>query len=101
MRDKTKKESGFTKAVDTAGGLLAFFTIIFILFMYIAGHFDFLPSDVSKVFSHIREIAIIAVVGLSGMEFALKRNKIFTIIWILMLAAVIVFMFFPNAIPGW
>ena len=87
--------------VDTLGEILAFFTVLLILFLYINGRWTFLPPKTTEVLAYIREIAIIAVVGLSGFELAVKGNWKVAILFLVLVAAVVVFMFFPGAVPGW
>lgn len=92
---------GLERVVDLAGEILAFFTIALILLLYINGHFGFLPQDLTNTLSVVREIAIIAVVGLKGLEFALKGRLIRMIIFLVLFLGVIIFMFFPGSVPGW
>lgn len=86
---------------DRLGEVLAFFTVALILFMYINGAFELLSEDITGILSLVREIAIIVVIGLSGLEFALKGRWLLTIIFLALLAGVIIFMWFPGAIPSW
>jgi hypothetical protein len=87
--------------LDIIGQILAFFTVGLILFMYINGRFNFLSDSAMQTLSLIREIAIVAVLGMKGFEFARKGTWKREIVFLTLLALVIVFMFFPGAIPGW
>lgn len=99
---KKEKNSALEPIVDRIGEILAFLTILLILFMYINGAFELVTSEnILNILSIAREVAIIAVIGMKGFEFALKRNIILTILFLALLAAVIIFMFFPGALPGW
>lgn len=98
---KLKKKRVLEPIVDAVGEFLAFFTVALILFLYINARYNFLPANVTDLLSKIREVAIVSVVGLSGLEFALKGRLVLTIIFLVLLAGVVVFMFFPNSIPGW
>jgi hypothetical protein len=88
--------------IDVIGEILAFFTVILILLMCINGAFNnFMGVKATKALTYVREIAIVVVIGLKGLEFALKRSWILTGIFIVLLAAIAVFMFFPSSLPSW
>jgi predicted acyltransferase len=100
-KEKKTFRGHFEPIVDTLGEILAFFTIALILLLYINGNWAFISPKATEVLAYIREIAIIVVIALSGLEFALKGHWIRTIIFIVLLAGVIVFMFFPESVPQW
>ena len=95
------------KAVDLLGEILAFLTVALIVFMYInrivayksADGTGFLPADVTRVLESVREIAILLVVGLAGLEFALKHGFVVFIIYAVLVAAAVIFIFFPGVLP--
>lgn len=86
--------------VDSIGEMVAYLAVFLILFMYINGVFDFLPDDITVTLTYVREIVIIGVVGLKGFEFALKRGFFATIFFGAICLAIVVFMFFPSALPS-
>lgn len=88
------------KPLDAIGSFGAYFTMFLILFMYLNSNFSFLPTDVEGVLLFVREVAIIAVVAAKGLEFALYRGFLATIVFLALCAAVAVFMFFPESLPA-
>jgi nitrate reductase gamma subunit len=94
---------GIELVIDTIGEILAFLAVILILIMCINGVLPtpFITGKALEVMSYVREISILSIVGLKGMEFALKKSWILTVIFGLILAAIIVLMFFPESIPTW
>lgn len=86
--------------IDTVGEILAYLSIFLILFMYINGAFGFLPEGIASTLSLVREVAIITVVSLKGLEFTLKRGYIATIIFAVAVVLIVVFMFFPANLPA-
>jgi len=99
---KTTRQPGALETVaDRLGAILAFLTVALILLIYISGAFDFIPAEIMNILMKVREIAIIAVLGLTGLEFALKGRWLLTILFLAMLAGVVIFMWFPGAIPEW
>ncbi len=93
---------GIELVIDTIGEILAFLAVILILFMCINARFELITGENAlRILSYVREIAIVTVIGLKGMEFALKRGWILSLIFGLILAAIVVFMFFPSSIPTW
>ena len=87
--------------VDIIGEILAFFTVFLLLFMLINGKFQFLPEDITAMMTHILFFAIIVILGLKGLEFSLKRSWLLTIVFGALVVGVIVFLFFPEALPTW
>ncbi|MDR1697479.1 MAG: hypothetical protein LBR37_00980 [Erysipelotrichaceae bacterium] len=87
------------KFVDIVGEVLAFLTLALMLLLFINGSFNFIPGNVTKVLAYIREIAIIAVVGLSAMELAIKGRFVLMVIFLVLLTGVIIFIWFPGAVP--
>lgn len=102
-----KLGSKLEKVVDVIGEILAFLTVALIVFMYInrivahksADGTGFLSLDVTRVLESIREIAILLVVGLAGLEFALKRGFVVFLIYAVLVTAAIIFIFFPGVLP--
>ena len=71
------------KFFDIIGEILAVVLVIVYALLIINANFSFLP-DV---------LVLIAVVGLEAMS---KRNFVFQIIFLALLALIVVFMFFPE-----
>lgn len=97
---------GMEKVVDVITEILAFFTVALIVLLYINSYVagratdgvGFLPVKASNVLHTVREIAILLVVGLAGLQFSLKHLFLF-IPYALLVAAAVIFMFFPNVLP--
>jgi hypothetical protein len=87
--------------VDVVGEVLAFFTILLMAFMYVNGKFGFVKGDLLTTLTYVREIAMISTIGLKAIEFALKRGIILTVITVAIVVTIIVFLFFPEALPQW
>ena len=98
---------GLERIVDVIGEILAFFTVILLIFMMINGAWNFLGYDLTRTFTYILFVSILLTIGLKGLEFALKNSLILTIVFAaLLVAAVIVlvlpmFTEIPQTIPGW
>lgn len=101
-------KSSLEKVVDIIGEILAFFTVALIVLLfinrYVAGRASdgvgFLPVKLSEVLESIREIAVLLVVGLAGLEFAIKRGIIVFIIYAALVAVAVIFLFFPGVLPA-
>ncbi len=92
------------KVVDVIGEILAFFTVALIVFLsinrYVNNGAGFMPENVTKIMESIREIAVLLVVGLAGLEFALKRGFVVFLIYAILVAAAVIFLFFPGVLPA-
>lgn len=94
------------KVVDIITEILAFLTVTLIVLLFInrfvAGRADsgigFIPLKATAILESIREIAVLLVVALAGLQFALKRNVIIFILYALLVAVAVIFLFFPNVL---
>ena len=87
---------GLEKVFDIIGEILAVVMVVVFALLIINANFSFLPDAVLNVFEVIRtygSLILIAVVGLEAMS---KRNFIFQIIFLALLALIVVFLFFPG-----
>lgn len=89
------------RVVDIVGEVLAMGTLALILLLYINGRFPFISGDILTTLMYVREVAIVSVLGLKALEFALKRNIIAFLIFAAIIVAAFVFMFQAGAIPTW
>lgn len=97
-----KLSSGTEKVVDVICEVGAFFTVILIVLMAInhaVGGAGFLPENIAKILGSVREIAILVVVGLAGLQFALKRGFVIFLIYAALVAAAVILLFFPGVLP--
>ena len=84
------------KFFDIIGEILAVVLVIVYALLIINANFSFLPDVLLDIFSVIHTyggLVLIAVVGLEAMS---KRNFVFQIIFLALLALIVVFMFFPE-----
>ena len=87
---------GLEKVFDIIGEILAVVLVIVFALLIINANFSFLPDAVLNVFEVIRtygSLVLIAVVGLEAMS---KRNFVFQLIFLALLALIVVFLFFPG-----
>jgi len=92
---------GLTKFFDCIGEILAVLTITLIAFLYLNANFNFI-TDLSliRTLTVIREYMILGTVIIVGLEFAVKRNILFFIIFAALAAVAVIFSFFPESIPA-
>lgn len=83
------------KVLDIAVGILAFIMVGVLAFSYINAKFGFIkdPGDLAWL-TKWREIGVLTVVGLAGLSFALKRNVVIFILFIIVFAVAAVFFFY-------
>ena len=87
---------GLEKVFDIIGEILAVVMVVVFALLIINANFSFLPDAVLNVFEVIRtygSLVLIAVVGLEAMS---KRNFIFQIIFLALLALIVVFLCFRG-----
>ncbi len=86
------------KFLDILGEILALVLIIVYAVLILNANFNFLPKN--EIFMNVLEIlrnyGAIALVGIVGLEAITKRGFIFKLIFVLLIALVVVFMFFPE-----
>lgn len=85
------------KVFDILGEILGFLTILLIVFLFANAQWDFIKNtDLVGTLYLIQAYAIIATVGVVGLEFAAKRGWIFFILFAALVAAAVIFSFFPE-----
>lgn len=87
---------GLEKVFDIIGEILAVVLVVVFALLIINANYSFLPDAVLNVFEVIRtygSLVLIAVVGLEAMS---KRNFIFQIIFLALLALIVVFLCFRG-----
>lgn len=81
---------------NVLGQILGFLTIVLYAFLYTDAQFGFgLPVEVMDYLQLARNFSALAVAAIVGMEFV-SGKKLFAFIYILILAIVVIFMFFPD-----
>ena len=92
---------GLTKFFDIIGEILAVLTITLIAFLYINANFDFITdASLINLLTRIREYMILATIIVVGLEFSVKRNFLFFLIFAALSAVAVIFGFFPASIPS-
>ncbi len=92
----------FEVVVDVITEIVAFFMVLLIAFMYLNYAIDLAIVDSVKalqVLETIKEFGTIIIVGLAGLQFALKRGLVVFIIYAAVIAFIVIMMFFPGVLP--
>ena len=86
------------KLLDVVTGIAAFCMVAVLAFCFINAKFPLIrePADLEALY-RVRDIGVMVVVGLAGLEFALKRSIIIFIVFSILLAVAAVFMFYSFA----
>jgi predicted acyltransferase len=92
-----KMKNFFEKAVDFVGEIGAFLTILLIIVMYLNANYNFIPAGPAQTLGVVRELAILIVVSLKAIEFALHRRVVWLLITLLIIAFAAALMFFPAS----
>ena len=92
-----KKTAIFEKIFDIMGEILALLTIILYAVLFLNANFNFIPAgkplDILQI---IKDYAALVVVGIVGCEAIVKRGFIFKVLFLLLVAIVVIAMFFPG-----
>ena len=87
----------FEKVWDILGEILAVLLVIVYALLIINANFSFIPEgtimNILEIARTYGSLLLVAIVGLEAMS---KRNIIFQIIFIALLALIVVFIFFPG-----
>ena len=87
---------GTEKIWDILGEILAIILVIVYALLIINASFSFIPEGTFlNILEIIRTYGSLLLVGVVGMEAMSKRNFIFRIIFLLLIAVIVVFLFFP------
>jgi ethanolamine transporter EutH len=88
-----------SKVFDILGEILATLTIILIAFLYINGKYNFYnDQNMLELLFKIREYMILGTVVVVGLEFSVKRNILWFLIFCALAAVAVIFSFFPEVI---
>ena len=91
-----KEKSGMKLALDWLGGICAFLTVVVLVMLVIHAKWAYLPDEIYNVLSVIKIWAPLIVVAITGLEFTSGKSIIFKILFLILLAIVIISMFFPS-----
>ena len=90
------KSEGLKAILNIIGGIAAFLTVFVYLTLIIAGQGWFtLPATVTNILEVCRTWAPLVVVAITGLEFVSNKNFIIKLLFIVAVAGVVIFMFFP------
>lgn len=88
---------GMSKVWDIIGEILAVVLVLVYAVLIINANFSFIPEGtIMNILEILRTYGSLLLVAVVGLEAISKRNVIFQIIFILLLALIVVFMFFPG-----
>ena len=83
------------RVIDWIGEILAMLTIILVVVLLANDKWGFISGHTLEVLTLVKNIAIVAVLGLKSLEFALKRNIFLAIPCIAIIVVAFVFVFIP------
>ena len=85
------------KFFDIIGEILAVVLVLVYVVLILNANFSFIPEGVFlNILEILRTYGSLILVGVVGLEAMSKRNLVFQIIFIALLALIVVFMFFPG-----
>lgn len=87
---------GLEKVFDIIGEILAVVLVVVFALLIINANFNFLPDGVLNVFKVIQTYGALVLIAVVGLEAMAKRNFIFQIIFLILLAVIVVFLFLPD-----
>ena len=86
-----------SKVWDIIGEILAVVLVLVYAVLIINANFSFIPEGtIMNILEILRTYGSLLLVAVVGLEAISKRNVIFQIIFVLLLALIVVFMFFPG-----
>ena len=92
--------AGLEKVIDVLGEILAFLTVALFIILSINHFAGFLPAGVVETMNKVLAYAALTVVGLKGLEFALKHGFVVFLIYAVLIAAAVVFIFCRELLPA-
>ena len=91
------KNEGLEKILDTLGEILAFVTVALYAVLIVNATWTFIPQGTFlNILLVAKNYASLAVVAVVGLEAVVKKGFILKLIFIILLAIVIIFQFFPG-----
>ncbi len=85
------------KLFDILGEILAVVLVLVYAVLIIDSNFDFIPDGTfMNILQILRTYGSLALVGIVGLEAMSKRNLLFQIIFLALIALIVVFLFFPG-----
>lgn len=92
-----KKTKVLEKIFDILGEIMAVLTVVLYAVLIINANWSFIPEGVFlNVLLIMKNYAALAVVLIVGLEAVVKRNFIIKLLFILLVAVIVIFQFFPG-----
>ena len=92
----TKKNFQVLEAGDGEEAMDIFYKEKDIALLILDANFHFLPDTVLNIFTVIKEYGALVLIAVVGCEAMSKRNFIFQIIFLALVALIVIFLFFPG-----
>lgn len=84
------------KLADFLGKFFGFLTIMLYAFLFLNAMIDFnVPAEIMSILLTVKFYALFVVCGIAGYEFVAGK-KIFAFLYLIVLAFVVIFSFFPD-----
>ncbi|MBR4002820.1 MAG: hypothetical protein IKI95_01955 [Clostridia bacterium] len=94
MENKNEK---LEKVLDLLGEILGFLTVVLYAVLIINGTWQFIPQGTFyNILVVAKSYAALAVVAIVGLEAAVKRGFLFKLVFLILLAIIVIFQFFPG-----
>ena len=91
------KNEKLEKVLDFLGEVLGFLTVVLYAVLIINGTWQFIPQGtLYNVLVVAKSYAALDVVAIVGLEAAVKRGFLFKLVFLILLAVIVVFQFFPG-----
>ncbi|MBR1968074.1 MAG: hypothetical protein IKA11_01610 [Clostridia bacterium] len=84
------------KLWDVLGGILAIVLVVTYALLILNANFAFISGDFLKTLDIIRTYGSLALIGIVGLEAVSRRCLIIKIIYLLLCAIIVIFLFFPD-----
>ena len=91
------KNDGLKGLLDVVGGILAFLVVIVLLAEAVLSQNWFkAPEVLLKAITVVKNYGVIVLAGVAGLEFIQGKSLVIKLIFLVALAGVIIFQFFPG-----
>ena len=84
------------KVFDALGEIIAFVAVVIFALTILNYRFKFLPENVAGVFEIIKLWVGLLLIAVTGLECTIKRNIIIRLVFYVLLAICIIFMFWKD-----
>ena len=84
------------RILDILGGVAAFLTITVFILLMIDSNWAFLPTTLGNILRVVQVWAPLGVTAVAGLEFVSEKPFLIKLVYYIMVAALVVFLFFPG-----